>query len=151
MFKNILARFRNKRTVDIMVSKDMLRDIYKLLQSVRLDLVESFYRIKDRKLREAYDPFAFMLLKYDKIIQFLRRILDEDLYTKHQKLSPQEVEEIILKLPLDVASTIRNLIQASKLLKEFSSSTSTPYIISIIKSINDIADDIAKYLDKIVN
>jgi len=92
-----------------------------------------------------------MLLKYDKIIQFLRRILDEDLYTKHQKLSPQEVEEIILKLPLDVASTIRNLIQASKLLKEFSSSTSTPYIISIIKSINDIADDIAKYLDKIVN
>ncbi|MEM1560850.1 MAG: hypothetical protein QXN35_04805, partial [Ignisphaera sp.] len=130
MFKNILARFRNKRTVDIMVSKDMLRDIYKLLQSVRLDLVESFYRIKDRKLREAYDPFAFMLLKYDKIIQFLRRILDEDLYTKHQKLSPQEVEEIILKLPLDVASTIRNLIQASKLLKEFSSSTSTPYIIS---------------------
>ncbi|MEM2200841.1 MAG: hypothetical protein QW552_02830 [Ignisphaera sp.] len=134
-----------------MVSKDMLRDIYKLLQSVRLDLVESFYRIKDRKLREAYDPFAFMLLKYDKIIQFLRRILDEDLYTKHQKLSPQEVEEIILKLPLDVASTIRNLIQASKLLKEFSSSTSTPYIISIIKSINDIADDIAKYLDKIVN
>jgi len=119
MFKNILARFRNKRTVDIMVSKDMLRDIYKLLQSVRLDLVESFYRIKDRKLREAYDPFAFMLLKYDKIIQFLRRILDEDLYTKHQKLSPQEVEEIILKLPLDVASTIRNLIQASKLLRNF--------------------------------
>lgn len=151
MFKNILARFRSKRTVDIMVSKDMLRDIYRVLQSVRLDLVESFYRIKDRKLREVYDPFAFMLLKYDKIIQFLRRILGEDLYAKHQKLNPQEIEEIILKLPLDVASTIRNLIQASKLLKEFSSSTSAPYIISIIKSVNDVADDIAKYLDKIVN
>ncbi|MEM3979996.1 MAG: hypothetical protein QXF79_01905, partial [Ignisphaera sp.] len=78
MFKNIFTRFRNKKAVDITVSKDVLWDIYKLLQSVRLDLVESFYRIKDRKLREVYDPFVFMLLKYDKILQFLRRILNED-------------------------------------------------------------------------
>ncbi|MEM1644330.1 MAG: hypothetical protein QXL96_00430 [Ignisphaera sp.] len=151
MFKNIFTRFRNKKAVDITVSKDVLWDIYKLLQSVRLDLVESFYRIKDRKLREVYDPFVFMLLKYDKILQFLRRILNEDLYAKYQKLSPQETEEIILKLPLDVASTIRNLVQASKLLKEFASTTSAPYIISIIKSISDVIDDIAKYLDKIVS
>lgn len=151
MFKNILTRFRNKKATDIMVSKDLLWDIYRLFQSVRLDLVESFYKIKDRKLREVYDPFAFMLLKYDKILQFLRRILGEDLYAKYQKLSPQETEEIISKLPLDVASTIRNLVQASKLLKEFASTTSAPYIISIIKSISDVTDDIAKYLDKIIS
>lgn len=150
MFKNILARFRTKKAVDIMVDKEILQCTYKLLQSLRQDLVDSFYRIKDRKLREVYDPFAYMMLKYDKTLQFLRRILNEDLYAKYSKPTSQEVEEAILKLPLEVASIMRSLIRATKLLKEFALTTSAPYIISIIKNIEDAVEDIAKYLDKVV-
>jgi len=150
MFKNILARFRTKKATDVKVDKEIIQCIYRILLSLRQDLVDSFYRIKDRRLREVFDPFAFMMLKYDKVLQFLRRVLNEDLYAKYPKLSSKELEELILKSPLEVASIIRSLIQLTKLLKEFASSTSAPYIISVIKNIGDIVDDLAKYLDKIV-
>jgi hypothetical protein len=150
MFKNILARFRTKKATDVKVDKEIIQCIYRILLSLRQDLVDSFYRIKDRRLREVFDPFAFMMLKYDKVLQFLRRVLNEDLYAKYPKLSSKELEELILKSPLEVASIIRSLIQSTKLLKEFASSTSAPYIISVIKNIGDIVDDLAKYLDKIV-
>jgi hypothetical protein len=150
MFKNILARFRTKKATDVKVDREIIQCIYRILLSLRQDLVDSFYRIKDRRLREVFDPFAFMMLKYDKVLQFLRRVLNEDLYAKYPKLSSKELEELILKSPLEVASIIRSLIQSTKLLKEFASSTSAPYIISVIKNIGDIVDDLAKYLDKIV-
>jgi hypothetical protein len=150
MFKNILARFRTKKATNVKVDREIIQCIYRILLSLRQDLVDSFYRIKDRRLREVFDPFAFMMLKYDKVLQFLRRVLNEDLYAKYPKLSSKELEELILKSPLEVASIIRSLIQSTKLLKEFASSTSAPYIISVIKNIGDIVDDLAKYLDKIV-
>lgn len=150
MFKNILARFRTKKATDLMIDKEVLQGIYRLLHSLRRDLVESFYLIVERRLRETYDPFAFMMLKYDKVLQFLRRVLNEDLYATYPRLTPREIEELIQKLPLEVASTMRSLIQSTKLLKEFASTTSPPYVISIIKNLGDVVEDIAKYLDKVI-
>ena len=150
MFKNILAKFRSKKGTEIQIDKEIIYYIYRILVDLRYDLVDSFYRIKDRRLREVYDSFAFMMLKYDKVLQFLRRTLNEDLYAKYPRLTPKEIEDLIQKLPLEVASTMRSLVQVTKLLKEFSLSAPPSYIISTIKNLNDVVDDLAKYLDKVI-
>jgi hypothetical protein len=150
MFKNILAKFRSKKCTEIQIDREIIYCIYRILVNLRYDLVDSFYRIKDRRLREVYDSFAFMMLKYDKVLQFLRRTLNEDLYAKYPRLTPKEIEDLIQKLPLEVASTMRSLVQVTKLLKEFSLSASPSYIISTIKNLNDVVDDLAKYLDKVI-
>jgi hypothetical protein len=150
MFKNILAKFRSKKGTEIQIDKEIIHYIYRILVDLRYDLVDSFYRIKDRRLREVYDSFAFMMLKYDKVLQFLRRTLNEDLYAKYPRLTPKEIEDLIQKLPLEVASTMRSLVQVTKLLKEFSLSAPPSYIISTIKNLNDVVDDLAKYLDKVI-
>uniref|UniRef100_A0A7C2VHI0 Uncharacterized protein n=1 Tax=Ignisphaera aggregans TaxID=334771 RepID=A0A7C2VHI0_9CREN len=151
MFKNVIARFRHKKIEEITVSIEVLRSVYKILHSVRKDLVESFYHIKDRKLREVYDYFAFMMLKYDKTLQFLRRALNEDLYTAYPRLTPQELEKELAILPMEMASTMRSLVQMAKLLKEFSIAASPPYINSAIKQLENIVEDIAKYLDRAIS
>jgi hypothetical protein len=150
MFKNILAKFRSKKGTEIQIDREIIYCIYRILVDLRYDLVDSFYRIKDRRLREIYDSFAFMMLKYDKVLQFLRRTLNEDLYAKYPRLTPKEIEDLIQKLPLEVASTMRSLVQVTKLLKEFSLSAPPSYIISTIKNLNDVVDDLAKYLDKVI-
>jgi len=151
MFKNVLTRFRNKKPTEISVDREILLYIYKMLYDMRLDLVECFYNIKNRRLRELYDGFALMMIKLDKTIQFLRRVLNEDLYAKYDKLSSNEINEIMTKLPVEVSISLRSLVQNIKLLKEFSVIAASPYINTIIKSINEIIDDIAKYLDRVVH
>lgn len=151
MFKDVLSRLRSKKTTEIVVDKETLWIIYRLLYNVRLDAIEVFQRIKNRKLKEVYDNLSFMMIKIDKIIQFLRRILNDDLYIKYLKLSSQELENYIIKLPTDVALTIRRLIQMLKLLKEFASTAPPPYINSIVKSVSSIIDDIAKHIDRFVD
>lgn len=148
MFREVFAKFKNKKGSEIRVGRDVLQAIYRILHSARLDLVEIFYIIKDRKLRDVYDNYAFMMIRMDKTIQFLRRILNEDLYAKYPKLTPQEMNEYLFKLPSEVSVSIRNLVQTIRLLKEFALSMHSHYINSVIKSISDILDSIAKYLNK---
>lgn len=144
-------KFRSKKPTEIGVSKEILLYIYKLLHSVRRDIVEGFYNIKNRRLRELYDSFAFMMIKLDKTIQFLRRVLNEDLYANHVKLDSDEMNEIMTKLPIEVSITLRNLVQNVKLLKEFSASAAPPYINMVIKNISEMVDDVGKYLDKVIH
>lgn len=151
MLKNVFTKFRTKKASSTSIDRDTIWCIYRILQSVRIDMVESFYLIKDRRLRELYDNFAIMMLKFDKLVQFLRRILNEDLYAKYPKLSPQGIEEMISKLPIEVASTMRNFVHTIRLLKEFAAIASVPYINSVIKSTSSIVDDIAKYIDKAID
>lgn len=151
MFKNVFTRFKTKKATSTAIDRDTIWCIYRILQSIRVDIVESFYLIKDRRLREVYDNFAIMMLKFDKVVQFLRRILNEDLYAKYPRLNSKEVEDMISKLPIEIASTIRSLTHTVKLLKEFAAIASAPYINSIIKSVSSIIDEIVKYLDKVVD
>lgn len=143
-------KFRSKKATDISADRGVLQILYRLLQSHRPDIVDAFYCIKDRRLREAYDSFAFMMIKLDKLIQFLRRILNEDLYTTYPRPSPRELDELLFKLPIEMVLVVRNFIQTVKLLKELAPTMPAPYINSIVKSLGDIIDDMAKYIDRIV-
>lgn len=151
MFKNVFTKFRTKKASNTAIDRDTVWCIYRILQNIRIDIVESFYLLKDRKLREIYDNFAMMMLKFDKLIQFLRRVLNEDLYAKYPRLNTQEVGDMISKLPIEIAPAMRSLVHTAKLLKEFAIIAPAPYIDSAIKSINSLVDDLAKYIDKVID
>lgn len=151
MFKNVFTRFRSKKPMGVDIDKNVLFSIYILLHHTRLDIVDGFYHIKNRKLRELYDNYAFMMIKLDKTIQFLRRILNEDLYTRHDRLKDNEINEIIAKLPIEISAPIRNLVQNARLLKEFTASLPSPYINSVIKNVSDMIDSVAGYLDNVIH
>ncbi|ADM27279.1 hypothetical protein Igag_0441 [Ignisphaera aggregans DSM 17230] len=150
MFRDILNRLRGKRVDISSMDRESLQIVYRILYDVRIDLVEAFYKIKDRRLRDIYDPFSMLMLKLDKLIQYLRRILGEPLYAKYDRLSQEDIENYIYKLPLELSITLRNLIHNSRMLKDFASSSATYYLKSMLSNIDDEVEDIAKHIDSII-
>ncbi len=150
MFRDILNRLRGKRVNISAMDRETLWIIYRILYDARIELVEAFYKIKDRRLRDIYDPFSMLMLKLDKLIQYLRRILGEPLYAKYDRISQEDIENYIYKLPLELSMILRNLMQNSKMLRDFASDSATYYLKSILNNIDDEIEDVAKHIDSFI-
>lgn len=151
MFKDFLLKLRGKKGIQETVDRETMYAIYNLLIDVRFDLVEAFYNIARRRLRELYDLYSMTMLKFDKLLQVLRRLLGRPIEYSLKRLTDDEVDKLIYTLPLELSMTMRSLIQNSKMLKEFSQSTPQHYLKSIINIIDDCIEDIAKYTDKMLD
>lgn len=151
MLRDFLLRFRGRKAVERATDREVVDALYNLLASVRFDLVEAFYSITRRRLRELYDPYSMTMLKFDKLLQLLRRLLNRPVEYDLKRLSDTEIENYIYSLPLELSMAVRSLIQNTKMLKEFSQSTTQHYLKSIISTIDGYIDDIAKHTDKLLN
>jgi len=151
IFKDLILKLRGKRVEHGEIDKEVVDALYSLLTDVRFDLVEAFYNIAKRRLRELYDLYSMTMLKFDKLIQLLRRLLNRPVEYDLKRLSDNEINSYIYTLPLELSIAIRSLIQNTKMLKEFSQSTTQHYLKSIISNIDDYIEDIAKYTDKILS
>ncbi|MCI4436661.1 MAG: hypothetical protein JHC33_07640 [Ignisphaera sp.] len=143
VLKEALAKIK-KRSVQL--SREEIEASYVVLLAVREELVESFYNIAERRLRELYDEYAFMMLKLDKVIQLLRRILEKPTTASSQKPKHEEIEENLSKLQPNLAQALRLLLQSAKMLREFSNSMPSYYLRVLIKNINDQIDKVIKFL-----
>ncbi len=143
VLRDLLNRFR-KRTPSTWraLSLDELRKLYEILKSLRVLLVESFDELKDRRLREVYDYFSYMMLHYDKLCQFLRRVVGAPLYDDN-RLSIARVKQEISALPPELAVKVRNLATYISMLRDYAASAPPSSIRSIIMDINSLIDDIA--------
>jgi hypothetical protein len=143
VLKEALAKIK-KRSVQL--SREEIEASYNVLLAVREELVESFYNIAERRLRELYDEYAFMMLKLDKVIQLLRRILEKPTTASSQKPKHEEIEENLSKLQPNLAQALRLLLQSAKMLREFSNSMPSYYLRVLIKNVNDQIDKVIKFL-----
>ncbi|MCS7112206.1 MAG: hypothetical protein N3D82_04245 [Ignisphaera sp.] len=144
-------RLRNKRDVERNIDSEVMYALYNLLNDVRFELVEAFYNIAKRRLRELYDLYSITMLKFDKLLQLLRRLMDKPVEYNLNKLTNSEVDKYIYALPLELSITMRSLIQSSKMLNEFSQTTTQHYLKSMLNTIDDCIEDIARYADKMFN
>jgi len=144
MLRDLLKRFRQKTPIPSeKLGVEELRNIYEILMILRKELVDSFDILKDRRMREVYDIFSFMMLHYDKMCQFLRRIVNAPLYYDSNQLKYSEIEELMMKLPLELSMKLRNLMNCIKTLKSYAHSAAPNYIRSLIFDIDGLIEDIA--------
>ena len=144
MLRDLLKRFRQKTPIPSeKLGVEELRNIYEILMILRKELVDSFDILKDRRMREVYDIFSFMMLHYDKMCQFLRRIVNAPLYYDSNQLKYSEIEELMMKLPLELSMKLRNLMNCIKTLKNYAYFAAPNYIRSLIFDIDGLIEDIA--------
>ena len=150
MLRDLLNRFR-KRTPTLLgtVSVEDLRKLYDILKVLRVSLVESFDMIKDRRLRDVYDVFSYMMLHYDKLCQFLRRIVDAPLYEDLQNRR-YSIDEMISSLPVELALRVRNLASYVRALQSYAATASPNAIRGIILDISEAVDDIANIINSVL-
>lgn len=91
------------------------------------------------------------MLKFDKLLQLLRRIVNRPVEYDLRRLADDEVEKYIYMLPLELSMTVRSLIQSSRMLNEFSQTTTQHYLKSMINTIDDYIESIVRYADKILD
>ncbi len=144
-------KFKGKRDIEKSIDRETIYTLYILLADVRFDLVEAFYNIARRRLRELYDLYSMVMLKFDKLLQLLRRLLNKPLEYDLKRLTDSEIDKYVYTLPLELSMTMRSLIQNSKMLKEFSQITTQHYLKSIINTIDDYIENIAKYANKMLD
>ncbi len=143
VLRDLLNRFRRRTPSSCgPLGHDELKKLYEILKSLRVLLVESFDELKDRRLREVYDFFSYMMLHYDKLCQFLRRLVGAPLYDNY-KLTIAKIEQEISVLPPELAIKVRNLVMYIKMLRDYAASAPPSSLRSIIMDINSLVDDIA--------
>ncbi|MEL9940722.1 MAG: hypothetical protein QW632_04070 [Ignisphaera sp.] len=145
--KDVLTRIRRKSTSEI--SKEEALAAYAILLGVRKEMVDSFYNIANRRLRELYDSFSMTMLKLDKIIQTLRRMLGDSITVDGEKLGRGNFDEYLQKLSLEASMAFRSLIQNTKLLKEFSQSSPPQYLKAMLKGVDDAIDKVINVLENL--
>jgi len=145
--KDALARIKRKSST---MSKEEMAAAYKVLLEIRGELVDSFYIIAERRLRELYDGFSMTMLKLDKTIQVLRRALGEPISTTHPKLKKSELEEELQKLSPDLSQALRSLMHSTGLLKEFAQSMPQHYLRAIMRGVDDNIDRTIKLLSDVI-
>ncbi|MEM0027647.1 MAG: hypothetical protein QXT53_07840 [Ignisphaera sp.] len=145
--KDVLTRIRRKSASEM--SREEALAAYAILLSVRKEMVESFYNIADRRLRELYDTFSMTMLKLDKVIQTLRRIIGDSIMTEEVKLARSDIDEHLQNLSLEASMAFRNLVQSAKLLKEFSQSLPPQYLKAMLKGIDDTIDKVINVLENL--
>ena len=147
MLRDLLNKFRRRTpTVLGVVSVEDLRRLYEILKILRASLVESFDTIKDRRLRDVYDAFSYMMLHYDKLCQFLRRVVNAPLYedSKNRRCS---ADEMISSLPVELALRVRSLASYIKALQSYAATASSNTIRGVILDISEAVDDIANIIN----
>lgn len=151
VIRGLLERMRNKRLEPCTPSAEALALLYKVMCNVRVELVESFYNIAERRLRSLYDDYAAMMLKFDKLAQLLRRLLSEPMHAKYPKLSNQEIEEkIYAYYPLEVVLAVKSLLQSVRALREASGSVGAPYLKALIRSVEDSVEEVARGVERLL-
>jgi hypothetical protein len=138
-----LSRIRKKSST---MSKEEMLAVYRVLLEIRRELVDAFYIIAERKLRELYDGFSMTMLKLDKTIQVLRRTLGEPASTTYSRLKRGEVDEMLEKMPLELSQTLRSLMHSAGLLEEFAQSMPQHYLRAVLKGVDDHVDKVIKLL-----
>ncbi|MDK6028959.1 hypothetical protein QPL79_06245 [Ignisphaera sp. 4213-co] len=142
--REVLMKIRRKGANEMSIEETLAA--YRLLLHVRKDLVESFYNIAERRLREVYDDFSMTMLKLDKTIQTLRRILENEAKISIDESKTFSIDENIQKLSLETSLAFRSLLQNAKLLKEFSQSMPHQYLRAILRGVDDAIDKVIKIL-----
>jgi hypothetical protein len=138
-----LSRIRKKSNT---MSKEEMLAVYRVLLEIRRELVDAFYIIAERKLRELYDGFSMTMLKLDKTIQVLRRTVGEPASTTYSRLKRGEVDEMLEKIPLELSQTLRSLMHSAGLLEEFAQSMPQHYLRAVLKGVDDHVDKVIKLL-----
>jgi hypothetical protein len=138
-----LSRIRKKSST---MSKEEMLAVYRVLLEIRRELVDAFYIIAERKLRELYDGFSMTMLKLDKTIQVLRRTVGEPASTAYSRLKRGEVDEMLEKIPLELSQTLRSLMHSAGLLEEFAQSMPQHYLRAVLKGVDDHVDKVIKLL-----
>jgi hypothetical protein len=144
--KEVLTKILKKSNT---IDREEMKAIYRVLLEIRRELVDAFYIIAERKLRELYDGFSMTMLKLDKTIQVLRRALGEPVNTTYTRLKKAELEEELKKLSSELSQVLRTLIYSTELLKEFAQSMPHYYLRAVVKSIDDNVDRAIKALGEV--
>jgi hypothetical protein len=144
--KEVLTKILKKSNT---IDREEMKAIYRVLLEIRRELVDAFYIIAERKLRELYDGFSMTMLKLDKTIQVLRRALGEPVNTTYTRLKKAELEEELKKLSPELSQALRTLIYSTELLKEFAQSMPYYYLRAVVKSIDDNVDRAIKALGEV--
>jgi hypothetical protein len=144
--KEVLTKILKKSNT---IDREEMKAIYRVLLEIRRELVDAFYIIAERKLRELYDGFSMTMLKLDKTIQVLRRALGEPVNTTYTRLKKAELEEELKKLSPELSQALRTLIYSTELLKEFAQSMPYYYLRAVVKSIDDNVDRAVKALGEV--
>jgi len=141
-----LSRIRKKSST---MSKEEMLAVYRVLLEIRRELVDAFYIIAERKLRELYDGFSMTMLKLDKTIQVLRRTVGEPASTTYSRLKRGEVDEMLEKIPLELSQTLRSLIHSAGLLEDFAQSMPQHYLRAVLKGVDNHVDKVIKLLSDV--
>jgi hypothetical protein len=144
--KEVLTKILKKSNT---IDREEMKAIYRVLLEIRRELVDAFYIIAERKLRELYDGFSMTMLKLDKTIQVLRRALGEPVNITCTRLKKAELEEELKKLSPELSQALRTLIYSTELLKEFAQSMPYYYLRAVVKSIDDNVDRAIKALGEV--
>ncbi len=144
--RDLLNRFRKREEIPYL-TQDTLKALYMIMGKCREMLVKSFINIKDRKLREVYDAFSFMMLHYDKLFQFIRRCCGAPLYD--DSYTNIDVEPYLAQLPLELAIRMRRVVTYIEMLYKSSSTASSSEIKTLVLELDNAIEDIARTLSRL--
>ncbi len=148
--KDLLNLFRRREPSFEKISREQVRDLFLALVGMRRSLVEAFEELKDRRLRDLYDVFSFMMLHFDKLYQFLRRWCGMPLYIGPNEVAgtclEKGVDACIDSLPLELAIVVRRLWIQVLMLRKVASQDAPSSIRSCIVELDRIVENLASKL-----
>ncbi|NPA97041.1 MAG: hypothetical protein GXO32_05515 [Crenarchaeota archaeon] len=150
MLRDLLSRFRRREPSFERLDRDSVKAIFLALTGIRRDLVEAFRELKDRRMRDLYDPFSYMMLHFDKLHQFLRRFSGMPLYIGEEQLRgtclEKGVDACIDSLSPEIAVVLRRIRIAAQILKKASSTETPSSIRSAIGELDSLVEGLAREL-----
>jgi len=149
MLRDIFSIFRRKEIRYEELSRDALQGLFFVLYASRRNLVDAFYELKSRRLREVYDYFSMMMLSFDKLYQFIRRTAGLPLYVDEiaeQSCLRDGVEKCLSMLPTELAIQSRRLYTLSKNLLASASMYPPNAIRNLVIQFKNLVEDLAHAL-----
>jgi len=154
VLKDLLNLFRRKEPSFSKIDKECVKNLFLALVGMRSNLVEAFRALKDRRLRDLYDPFSFMMLHFDKLYQFLRRWCGMPLYIGPQEVAgtclEKGIDACIDSLPLELSMVVRRLWLQVLMLKRVASSdppsSIRSYIVELDREVENLASKLMNVL-----
>ena len=149
MLRDIFSIFRRKEVKYEELSREALQNLFFVLHASRRNLVDSFYELKNRRLREVYDYFSMMMLSFDKLYQFIRRIAGLPLYVDELAESSclrDGIDACLSSLPTELAMQGRRVYTLSKNLVSVSSTYPPSAIKNLIMEFRNLVEELAHAL-----
>ncbi len=150
MLRDLLNRFRRREPSFEKLDREVVKSIFLALYGIRRELVEAFRSIKDRRLRDLYDSFSYMMLHFDKLHQFLRRFSGMPLYIGEEEVRgtclEKGVDACIESLTPELAVVLRRIRVAVSVLREAASRDSPSSIRSAIAEVDNLVEGLAREL-----